>query len=79
MGSTYGFRGAGWCITSVFFVLMVRPKLSQATENLSKLFCMLACVESTVVGEQKLVDDISIHLGLCLNLQNVSHGEIFVQ
>ena len=44
LGSTYSFSGAGWCITSVFFVLMVRPKLSLTTENLSTLFCMLAFV-----------------------------------
>ena len=42
LGSTYGF--SGWCITSVFFVLIVRSKLSQDIENLSMLFCMLALV-----------------------------------
>ena len=33
-GSWYIFRGAGWCMTSVFLVLMVNPKLSQALEKL---------------------------------------------
>ena len=27
------FRGAGWCMTSVFLVLMLKPKLSQALEK----------------------------------------------
>ena len=44
LSSMYDFPGAGWCITSVFFVLMVWLKLSQAIENLSTLFCMLALV-----------------------------------
>ena len=44
LGSMYGFPGAGWCITSVFFMLMIWPKLSQAIENLPTLFCMLALV-----------------------------------
>ena len=60
LGSTYGFSGAGWCITSVFFVLMVRLKFSQTTENLSTLFCMLALV--VVISEQKFIDN-SLHLG----------------
>ena len=42
-GDIDGFPGAGWCI-SVFFMLMVWPKLSQAIENSSTLFCMLALV-----------------------------------
>ena len=54
VGSTYGFPGAGWCITSVFFVLMVRLRLSQAIENLSTLFCMLALV--VVFSAQSLVN-----------------------
>ena len=32
-GGWYTFRGAGWCMTSVFLVLMVKPKLSQAPEK----------------------------------------------
>ena len=49
LGSTYGFSGAGWYSTSVFFVLMVRPKLLQAVENLSTLFCMCALVVQCTV------------------------------
>ena len=44
LGSMYGFLGASWSIIFVFFVLMVGPKLSQAFENLSTQFCMLALV-----------------------------------
>ncbi|BHF60366.1 hypothetical protein SprV_0100333100 [Sparganum proliferum] len=40
--------GGGWCKTSVFSVLMIRRKFSQATPN---------CVENEVVIEVKLMDD----------------------
>ena len=40
----YGLPGAGWCKTSVFLVLIVIPKLEQADENLSTLFCMSSTV-----------------------------------
>ena len=39
-GSWYWFPGAGWNITSVFLVLMVRPKLLQAAEKLSISTCI---------------------------------------
>ena len=39
-GSWYRFPGRGWYITSVFLVLMVRPKLSQAVENPSISSCI---------------------------------------
>ena len=42
VGSTYGLPSAGWCMTSAFVVLIVRPKLLQASTNLSTLCCMLA-------------------------------------
>ena len=69
LGSTYGFPGAGWCIISVFFVLMVRPKLSQAIENLSRPFCMFDLV--VAFSAQKHIDDISLHLVLCLKPSEV--------
>ena len=62
-GSAYGFPGAGWYKTSIFFVLIVSPKLSKAAENLSTLFCMSpfrGCVEGTVVGEQEVVSFFSL-------------------
>ena len=37
-----GYPGAGWFMTSVFLVLIVWPKLLQASTNLSTLCCMLA-------------------------------------
>ena len=40
LGSWYGFPGAGWYITSVSLVLMVKPKLSQAVENPSISSCI---------------------------------------
>ena len=40
LGSVYVFPGAGWCITSVFFVLIVKPKLLQASEKMSTLRCI---------------------------------------
>ena len=40
LGAWYGFPGASWYITSVFFVLMGRPKLSQAVENPSISSCI---------------------------------------
>ena len=39
-GSWYGYPGAGWYITSVFLVLIVKPKLSQAVENPSISSCI---------------------------------------
>ena len=70
-GSTHGFPGAGWCIISVFFMLMVRPKLSLAIENLSTLLNIgfNSNVQCTVVSEQKLVVAISLPLGLSLRLK----------
>ena len=80
LGSTYGFPGASWCITSVFFVLMVRSKLSQAIENLSTLFCMLALVVafSAQLSANKLVDSISLHFGLCLKPSEVEDRAVSV-
>ena len=40
LGSWCGFPGAGCYITSVFLVLMMRPKLSQAVENPSISSCI---------------------------------------
>jgi len=40
LGSWYRHPGAGWYITSVFLVLMVRPNLSQAVENPSISSCI---------------------------------------
>ena len=40
LGSWCGFSGAGWYNTSVFLVLMVRPKLLQAVENPSISSCI---------------------------------------
>ena len=74
LDSTYGFPGAVWCTTSVFFVLMVWPKLSQAIENLSTVNNVLhvgSSVHYTVVVQRKLVDDISFNLGLCLKPSEV--------
>ena len=39
-GLMYAFPGAGWCITSVFLMLIVRPKLVQASANLLTFWCM---------------------------------------
>ena len=40
LGSTYVFPGAGWCKTSIFLVLIVRPKLLQDCEKHFILLCM---------------------------------------
>ena len=64
-----GFRvcvpGAGWCMTSVFFILIVRPKLLQAPENLSMLCCMFGS-ESTVICKQQVIDNVPGDLGFHL-------------
>ena len=62
-----------WLVHHFCFVLMVRPKLSQATENLSTVLHVGfgSSVLRTVVGEQKLVDDFSLHLDLSLKLSEV--------
>ena len=38
------FRGAGWCVTIVFLVLMVKPKMSQALEKWFTHCCISASV-----------------------------------
>ena len=43
-GPWYIFRGAGWCMTSVFLVLMVKPKLSRALEKWFTHCCISASV-----------------------------------
>ena len=40
LGSTEAFPGAGWNITLVFLVLMVSPKIVQASEKRSILCCI---------------------------------------
>ncbi len=40
VGSVYAFARACWKNSSVFLVLIVKPKSSQALENWSMLFCM---------------------------------------
>ena len=45
LGSWYWFSGAGWYITSVFLVPMVRPKFSQAVENPSKHFLLIVGIQ----------------------------------
>ena len=40
----YGLPGAGWSITLIFMVLMVRPKLSLAVESLSTSSCISCSV-----------------------------------
>ena len=51
-----------------FFVLMVWPKMSQAIESFSTVLHVGFgnSIQCTVVDEQKLIDDISFHLSLCL-------------
>ena len=43
-GAWYGSSEAGWNITSVIMVLMVRPKLSLAVENLFTSSCIFCSV-----------------------------------
>ena len=74
-GWMYGFPGAGRCITSVFFVLMVKPKLSQAIENLSTLFCMLALVV-VFSALSSTNENISLHLGLYLKPSEVENRAV---
>ena len=49
----YWLPGAGWSITSVFLVLMVRPKLLQAAEKLSISACI--CCSSLALRAQSSV------------------------
>ena len=41
VGSTYSLPGAGWHMTSIFSVLVVRPTTSRAEESLPTLCCNL--------------------------------------
>jgi len=41
-GSWYGIPAEGWCITSIFLVLMLKPKLSLTEENAS-ISCCISC------------------------------------
>ena len=57
-GSWYAFPGASWYITSVFLLLMVRPKLSQAVENpsiSSYIFCSLSAFKAQSSAKRSLI------------------------
>ena len=56
MGSACAVPGTGWCITSVFFVEMVRLMFVQAFPNKSMLCCISASVLAirAVVYEEKI-------------------------
>ena len=68
VGLDVWFSRRWWFITSVFFALIVWPKLSQAIENLSTLLCMLVLVVAfsaqSSVNRTSLA--ICLHLDLCL-------------
>ena len=70
----------GLCIISVFFVLMIRPTLWQAREFINTVLHVDfdRSVQCRVVGEQKLVDDISLHFGLCLKFSEVEDRAVRV-
>ena len=55
LGSWYGFPWAGWYITSVFLVLMVKPKLSQTVENPSISSC-ISCSLLSVISKDEISD-----------------------
>ena len=63
--SWYGFPGADWDITSVFLVLMVRSKLSQAVENpsiSSCIFCSLLAFSAQSSAKRRSLITVSLTL-----------------
>ena len=79
LDSTYGSPGTGWCKTSVFFVMIVRIKLPQASENLSTPCCKVGLggsVEGATIGEQKIVDGVRLNLVISLHPPDVEEGAV---
>ena len=60
LGSEYGFPGAGWCITSVFLVLMAKPKRERecVCVDAALYVSFRGSIEGTVISKEEFTDGV---------------------